>query len=94
MLEHAIEATTFPGDIVLDCFGGGGSTALAALKLKRRTVSMEIEPTWAAEIASRIEDATEADAPFLSTAGNGNGHALSRVNGSKPRQLALFSVGK
>jgi len=79
MLEHAIEATTFPGDIVLDCFGGGGSTALAALKLKCRTVSMEIEPAWVAEIASRVEDAAEADTPFLSTARNGNGHALPRA---------------
>ena len=32
LLEHAIEATTYPGDIVLDCFGGSGSTAIAALK--------------------------------------------------------------
>lgn len=94
MLEHAIEATTFPGDIVLDCFGGGGSTALAALKLKRRTVSMEIEPTWANEIASRVEDAAEADTSFLSTARNGNGHGLPRINGNKSRQLALFAAGK
>lgn len=55
MLEHAIEATTYPGDIVLDCFGGSGSTALAALKLGRRTVSMEIEPKWATEIATRVQ---------------------------------------
>ena len=27
MLEHAIQATTFPGDIVLDCFAGGGNTS-------------------------------------------------------------------
>jgi site-specific DNA-methyltransferase (adenine-specific) len=93
MLEHAIEATTFPGDIVLDCFGGGGSAALAALKLKRRTVSMEIEPHWAAEIASRVEDAVEHDAPFA-PARNGNDHLLPRINGSKSRQLALFSAGK
>ena len=33
MLEHMIEATTFPGDIVLDCFAGSGGTAVAALKL-------------------------------------------------------------
>jgi site-specific DNA-methyltransferase (adenine-specific) len=57
MLEHAIAATTFPGDIVLDCFGGGGSTALAAIKLKRRAVVMEIDHAWAAQIASRIEKA-------------------------------------
>lgn len=93
MLEHAIEATTFPGNIVLDCFGGGGSTALAALKLKRRTVSMEIESHWAAEIASRIEDATEHDVPFA-PALNGNGHLLTRINSSKSRQLALFAAGK
>ena len=86
--------TTFPGDIVLDCFGGGGSTALAALKLKRRTISMEIEPTWASEIASRVEDVSEADIPFLSSARNGNGHSLPRINGNKSRQLALFSVGR
>ena len=93
MLEHAIEATTFPGDIVLDCFGGGGSTALAALKLKRRTVSMEIESHWVAEIASRIEDAAVHDVPFA-PARNGNGHLLPRINSSKSRQLALFSTGK
>ena len=92
MLEHAIEATTFPGDIVLDCFGGGGSTALAALKLKRRTVSMEIEPTWAAEIASRVEDAAEADISFVPAARNG--HLLPRLNGRKPHQLSLFSAGR
>jgi site-specific DNA-methyltransferase (adenine-specific) len=55
MLEHAISATTLPGDIVLDCFGGGGSTALTAIKLKRRAVVMEIDPAWAGRIASRIE---------------------------------------
>lgn len=55
MLEHAIEATTFPGDVVLDCFAGSGSTALAALKLGRLSVSMEIDSTWASQIASRLE---------------------------------------
>ena len=54
LLEHAIEATTYPGDIVLDCFGGSGSTAIAALKLGRRTVSMEIDPAWVSQIADRL----------------------------------------
>lgn len=54
MLEHAIEATTFPGDIVLDCFAGSGSTALAALKLGRRTLSIEIDSMWVSGIASQI----------------------------------------
>lgn len=54
MLEHMIEATTFPGDIVLDCFSGSGSTALAALSLGRRAIAMDIEERWATEAASRV----------------------------------------
>jgi len=54
MLEHAIEATTFPGDIVLDCFGGSGSTAVAALKCNRRAVVMEIETTWVNYIEANL----------------------------------------
>ena len=55
MLEHAIEATTFPGDTVLDCFAGSGSTALAALSLGRRSISMEIDPLWVQKIAERLQ---------------------------------------
>ena len=54
MLEQVIEATTFPGDIVLDCFAGSGSTAAAALRLGRRAVAIEIEPQWINYIASRL----------------------------------------
>ncbi len=55
LLEHAIEASSYEGDIVLDCFAGSGSTALAALKLKRRAVAIEIDPQWAAQIAARVK---------------------------------------
>jgi len=54
LLEHAIEASSYPGDVVLDCFAGSGNTAIAALKLGRRTVSMEIDPVWVARIAPRL----------------------------------------
>lgn len=55
MLEHAIEATTFSGDIVLDCFAGSGSTALAALRLGRRAIAMEIDPRWIESINARLD---------------------------------------
>ncbi len=48
LLEHAIRATTYEGDIVLDCFAGSGSTGAAAAKLGRRSVLMEISPDWCA----------------------------------------------
>lgn len=51
LLEHAIAASTFPNDIVLDCFAGSGSTAVAALKLGRYSISIELEEKW----CNRIE---------------------------------------
>lgn len=92
MLEHAIEATTFPGDIVLDCFGGGGSTALAALKLKRRTVAIEIESAWAAKIASRVEAYFETEVILRPEARDYRQSA--KLTKYKSPQLALFSAGK
>ncbi|MGA3083841.1 MAG: site-specific DNA-methyltransferase [Thermodesulfobacteriota bacterium] len=50
LLELAILATTFQDDIVLDCFAGSGSTAVAALKLGRYSISVEIEKKWSEKI--------------------------------------------
>jgi adenine-specific DNA-methyltransferase len=55
LLEHAIEATTFPGDIVLDCFAGSGSTAQAARRLGRRAVAVELESRWVDWIAAQLD---------------------------------------
>lgn len=55
LLEQAIRATTYPGDIILDCFAGSGSTGSAAIKSGRLVVLMDIDPTWISRIAKRIE---------------------------------------
>ncbi|HAW6249020.1 TPA: site-specific DNA-methyltransferase [Legionella pneumophila] len=55
MLKHAIEATTFSQDIVLDCFAGSGSTMLAALETNRLTVSIEIEEQWVNCISEKLQ---------------------------------------
>jgi len=55
MLEHCIKATTFEGDVVLDCFAGSGSTGVAALRLNRRSISIEIDKNWCESIAQRME---------------------------------------
>jgi site-specific DNA-methyltransferase (adenine-specific) len=46
MLSHMIAASSYPGDIVLDCFSGSGSTAVAAIGLARRAVCVEINHSW------------------------------------------------
>jgi site-specific DNA-methyltransferase (adenine-specific) len=55
LLEHAISAASYPGDVVLDCFAGSGSTTLAALRLGRRSVSMEIETRLVERIVAKME---------------------------------------
>lgn len=42
VLERVIRSTTQPGDLVLDCFVGSGTTAAVAEKLGRRWVAVDI----------------------------------------------------
>jgi len=92
LLEHAIEATTFPGDVVLDCFAGSGSASLAAIKLERRAVAVEIEPAWAEQIASRVEGVCREAVSFMPTVHNW--HPPGRMTKGRSRQLSLFSAGR
>jgi adenine-specific DNA-methyltransferase len=43
LLQRVIHLATEPGDIVLDCFGGSGTTAAVAHKMERRWVTVERE---------------------------------------------------
>jgi DNA modification methylase len=50
-----IQLYTFEGDVVLDPFMGSGSTAIAALKGKRRYLGYEIEPQYIRLAHKRIQ---------------------------------------
>ena len=89
MLEHAIEATSFKGDIVLDCFAGSGSTAIAALKLGRKSISIEIDQNWVETIATRLE-AYGAEEQKTENR-NVNEHTISKKQKPKHIQTSLFS---
>lgn len=56
LLLHAIKSTTYEGDIVLDCFAGSGSMAVAASELGRRSISIEIENEWYNYMCDRISE--------------------------------------
>ena len=57
MLEHLITLCTTPGAVVLDPFTGSGSTGVAALKLGRQFIGIELSPEYLeiaqARLASR-----------------------------------------
>ena len=42
MLKRIIETSSRPGDIVLDCFAGSGTTLMAAEELKRQWIGVDI----------------------------------------------------
>ncbi|TFC63775.1 site-specific DNA-methyltransferase [Cryobacterium sp. TMT2-15-1] len=66
MLRHIITASSYPGDVVLDCFAGSGSTGVAALELERLAVCMDIEEDWAERITrdlAQVEPLAEEAIP-------------------------------
>lgn len=56
--EKPLKRCTAPGDIVLDLFGGSGSTLIACEQLKRKAYLMEINPVFCQVIINRYEEYT------------------------------------
>lgn len=53
LIRELIEASTDPGQLVIDLFGGGGTTLLAAAQLERRALLCELSPAWCDVIRHR-----------------------------------------
>jgi site-specific DNA-methyltransferase (adenine-specific) len=58
LLERIIQASSNENDIVLDAFCGCGTALLAAEKLKRQWVGIDISPTACRVMAKRLQDHT------------------------------------
>lgn len=88
MLEHCIKSTTFENDIVLDCFAGSGSTAIAALNLNRKSISLEIENEWTDVIVNRLKNHTPDLTKIVKQK-----HDVMKLNGRKVNetQQSLFT---
>ena len=66
----AIENSSKKGSLVLDLFGGSGTTLIAAEQTSRICYTMELEPKYADVIVRRyIEWVGSSDAVFLERAG-------------------------
>lgn len=65
LLEHCIRSTTFPNDIVLDCFAGSGSTLVAAKKIGRLGIGIEIDNKWCSEIKSHLSITSKIDTAHI-----------------------------
>ena len=58
LVERAIRNSSKPRDTVLDCFGGSGTTMIAAERTGRRAVLLEIDPAYADVIVRRWQETT------------------------------------
>lgn len=64
LIQRVIEIGSNAGDIVLDCFGGSGTTAAVAHKMGRRWVTAEVLPaTVAAFTAERLKKVVDGKDP-------------------------------
>lgn len=56
LLQRIVHIATQPGDIVVDCFGGSGTTAAVAHKMGRRWVTCELSPQTVRDVTrERLE---------------------------------------
>lgn len=58
LVKRHILHSTQPGDIVLDCFCGSGTTCLAAKETGRRYIGMEIDPEYHKIAVDRLNGIT------------------------------------
>lgn len=64
LLHRVVSIATNPGDLVLDCFAGSGTTAAVAHKLNRRWVTVELQESTAKSfIIPRLTKVVNGDDP-------------------------------
>lgn len=58
LFAYLIENSSQPGDVVLDSFGGSGTSLIACEQLGRRCNMMELDPRYCQVIIARYEQLT------------------------------------
>lgn len=73
LLKHLIKIATNENDVVLDPFMGVGSTGVAALRLNRKFIGIELENEYFKAAEKRIE--AEYEDNLFSVINNGVAHS-------------------
>lgn len=79
LVERAVVNSSRLGDIVLDLFGGSGSTLIAAAKNGRKCRLMELDPKYVDVIVRRWQEFTGKDAVLDSTGKTFNATRAERI---------------
>lgn len=58
LFQYQVENSSRPGDVVLDLFGGSGTTAIACEQSGRASRLMELDPRYCDVIVRRLQDFT------------------------------------
>jgi site-specific DNA-methyltransferase (adenine-specific) len=93
LLGRIVRVSSNPGELVLDPFGGSGTTLVVAKKLGRNWIGFELSPNYAAQAQARLDAAREgqplegAEEPKVSAPPTPGRRA--RRNG-RPKKPSLF----
>ena len=59
LIAPCVEVATDPGDIIIDIFGGTGTTAGQAIAMQRKDLILELNPDFAESAPNRIQTIVE-----------------------------------
>lgn len=93
MIMDAIKDASRIGDIVLDCFGGSGSTLIAAEKTRRRARLIELEPGYCEVTITRWQKLTGKAAVLCATGETYEEVLLRRLSAEAAADAALDEEG-
>ncbi|MFZ6184897.1 site-specific DNA-methyltransferase [Nannocystis pusilla] len=71
LLKRCLDVATAPGDLVLDCFAGSGTTAAVAHKMRRRWLAVELGPHAETHCLPRLRAVVDGDDRSGATAATG-----------------------
>ena len=65
LMGRCVKNSTRPAEVVLDSFGGSGSTLMACEQLGRVCFTVELDPHYVDVIIKRWEEYTQEEAQYL-----------------------------